>query len=289
MELHEQLYAGYGQAFEVEQMLVDRRSAFQRIQLFRTKRHGIVLMLDGVVQFTALDEHVYSEMMVHPAMFAHGSPRRVLIVGGGDGCVLREVLKHPSVEKVVVCEIDPDMIALARNELAEINARAFEDGRVVVAMEDAAEFIRQDANRGRFDLIATDRPDPVGPGVSLFSESFYAACRAALSERGVLMLQSGVPIYQRDELVQDAGNLASVFACSGFAFVAVPTYIGGFMALGWGAGWAFGPVGGRQPEIASAEIAARFERAGIDTRYYWPGIHAACFAGPRALMELVGV
>jgi spermidine synthase len=289
MQLQEQLYAGYGQVFEVEQMLTDRRSAFQHIQLFRTKCHGIVLMLDGVVQFTALDEHVYSEMMAHPALFAHGAPRRVLIVGGGDGCVLREVLKHPSVEEVVVCEIDPDMIALARSELAEINAGAFENPRVVVAMEDAAEFVRRDANRGRFDLIATDRPDPAGPGVSLFSESFYAACRGALSERGVLVLQSGVPIYQRNELVQDAHNLTSTFAYSGFAFVPVPTYIGGFMALGWGAGWAFGPSGGRPVEVAPAEIAARFERAGIDTRYYWPGIHAACFAGPRALMELVRV
>jgi spermidine synthase len=257
--------------------------------LFRTKCHGIVLMLDGVVQFTALDEHVYSEMMAHPALFAHGAPRRVLIVGGGDGCVLREVLKHPSVEEVVVCEIDPDMIALARSELAEINAGAFENPRVVVAMEDAAEFVRRDANRGRFDLIATDRPDPAGPGVSLFSESFYAACRGALSERGVLVLQSGVPIYQRNELVQDAHNLTSTFAYSGFAFVPVPTYIGGFMALGWGAGWAFGPSAGRPAEVAPAEIAARFERAGIDTSYYWPGIHAACFAGPRALMELVRV
>jgi spermidine synthase len=289
MQLQEQLYAGYGQVFEVEQMLTDRRSAFQHIQLFRTKCHGIVLMLDGVVQFTALDEHVYSEMMAHPALFAHGAPRRVLIVGGGDGCVLREVLKHPSVEEVVVCEIDPDMIALARSELAEINAGAFENPRVVVAMEDAAEFVRRDANRGRFDLIATDRPDPAGPGVSLFSESFYAACRGALSERGVLVLQSGVPIYQRNELVQDAHNLTSTFAYSGFAFVPVPTYIGGFMALGWGAGWAFGPSGGRPVEVAPAEIAARFERAGIDTSYYWPGIHAACFAGPRALMELVRV
>src|SRR6185312_11218972 len=105
-------------------------------------------------------------------------------------------------------------------------------------------------------------------------------CKAAMSERGVLMLQSGVPSYQPDELAQDARNLSSVFACSGFAFVAVPTYIGGFMALGWGAGWAFGPAGGRQPEIAPTEIAARFARAAIDTRYYWPDIHAACFAGP---------
>jgi spermidine synthase len=288
MQIQEQLYAGYGQFFDVEQTLVDRHSAFQHIHLFRTRRHGLVLMLDGVVQLTELDEHIYSEMMVHPALFAHGAPRRVLIVGGGDGCVLREVLHHSSIEEVVVCEIDPDVIALARNELAGLNAGAFEDPRVVVAMEDAAEYIRRDANRGRFDLIATDRPDPVGPGVSLFSESFYEACKAALSERGVLLLQSGVPIYQRDELVQDASNLSSVFACSGFAFVAVPTYIGGFMALGWGAGWAFGPAGGNAPEIAPAEIAARFQRAAIDTRYYSPGIHAACFVGPRMLMELTG-
>lgn len=281
----EQLHKGYTQAFEVEQVVADRRSAFQHILLFRSRMHGLVLMLDNVVQFTERDEHVYSEMMAHPALFAHGAPRRVLIVGGGDGFVLREVLKHRSVEEVVVCEIDPDMIALARNELAGLNARAFEDSRVRVVTEDAAEFIQDPGNQGRFDLISTDRPDPIGPGVTLYSGEFYGACKAAMSERGVLVLQSGVPIYQTQEFEDDARALSRVFERSGFLFAAVPTYVGGFMGLGWAARWSFGPSRGSEPEVSAAEIVARFEQATIESRYYWPGIHRACFAGPRFAME----
>ena len=283
----EQLHKGYTQAFEIDEVVADRRSAFQHILLFRSRMHGLVLMLDNVVQFTERDEHVYSEMMAHPALFAHGAPRRVLVVGGGDGFVLREVLKHATVEEAVVCEIDPDMIALARNELAHLNARAFEDPRVRVVTEDAAEFIQAADNQGRFDLISTDRPDPIGPGVTLYSEEFYGACKAALSERGVLMLQSGVPIYQAQEFEDDARALSRVFEQSGFLFAAVPTYVGGFMGLGWAARWRFGPSRGAEPEVAPAGIASRFERAGLETRYYWPGIHAACFAGPRFAMKLL--
>lgn len=281
----EQLHKGYTQAFEVEQVVADRRSAFQHILLFRSRMHGLVLMLDNVVQFTERDEHVYSEMMAHPALFAHGAPRSVLIVGGGDGFVLREVLKHRFVEEVVVCEIDPDMIALARNELAGLNAHAFEDARVRVVTEDAAEFIQDPDNQGRFDLISTDRPDPIGPGVTLYSGEFYGACKAAMSERGVLTLQSGVPIYQTQEFEDDARALSRVFEHSGFLFAAVPTYVGGFMGLGWAARWPFGPSRGAEPGAPASEIAARFEQATIKTRYYWPGIHQACFAGPRFAME----
>jgi spermidine synthase len=173
---------------------------------------------------------------------------------------------------------------LARNELSGLNRGAFEDPRVRVVTEDAAAYVAAPGHAGRFDLISTDRPDPIGPGVSLYSGGFYAACKAALSERGILMLQSGVPIYQPQELSDDARALRGVFEQSGFLFAAVPTYVGGFMALGWAARWPFGPGAG-PAELPAGEIEARFARSGIATRYYWPGIHAACFAGPRAAME----
>lgn len=285
--IFEKLHPGYAQGFDVVEMLVDRHSEFQHIRLFRAPLHGLVLMLDDIVQFTEIDEFIYSEMMCHPALFAHGDPRRVLIIGGGDGLVLREVLKHPSIEEVVLCEIDPAMIALARSELAALNAGVMTDPRLQVVAEDAAKFVAAAENRGRFDLISGDRPDPVGPGRSLFAEKFYRDCRAALSPRGVLVLQSGVPLYQRDEFRNDAMQLARIFPHSGFLFAAVATYVGGAMALGWGAAFPFGPSGGRAMKPDADEIAARFARAAIATRYYTPAIHAASFAAPRYLADIL--
>lgn len=202
----------------------------------------------------------------------------MLIVGGGDGGVLREVLKH-DVERATVVEIDDVVIRVCRAHLPGISAGAFDDPRAEVVIADGVRFMEETA--ATFDVIVVDSTDPIGPAKALFGERFYGACKARLAPGGVLVTQSGVPFLQDGEAGETIRRLRPHFADVSFYLTVVPTYIGGAMALGWGSDDAGLR---RQPE---SMVAGRYAGAGFETRYYSPAVHVAAFVLPPFVLDLM--
>jgi spermidine synthase len=283
-EFSERLHGGYWQGFElVGEPIVDEQSDFQHIQIFDTPDNGRVLVLDGIVQLTSRDEDSYSEMLAHPPITEHGGIRTVLIVGGGDGAVAEEVLKHDAITRVVLAEIDPRVIELSKAHLSDISSAAFADARLDVRVMDAAEHLKSPEARGAYDLIIGDRPDPVGPAQVLFADDFYTSVRDALTDDGVAVFQTGAPFFQAQELSETDLQLGRIFPSNGLYLTVTPTYTGGFMALTWASrGLELG-----NPDNLS-KIDRRWRKAKIATTYYTPNIHRAAYALPRWIEQLVG-
>ncbi|MCG7361228.1 polyamine aminopropyltransferase [Roseomonas sp. ACRSG] len=273
--VNETLYPEWGQRFMVKRELARVQSDFQDIMVFESYTHGRVLMLDGVVQITEGDEFVYQEMLAHVPLLAHGDAKRVLIIGAGDGGVLKRVLQHRNVEKAVMVEIDGEVIRLAKEFMPSIAGDAWNDPRAEVLVADGIDYVRKAAD-GSFDVVIVDSTDPIGVGEVLFTDEFYANVARLLSEKGVIVNQCGVPAMQADELHDTSVRRAKSFSDI-FAYVAaVPTYVGGFMTLGWSAKDA------SLRQVDTATIRARAEAAGVlgQTQYWTPEIHTGAFNLP---------
>jgi spermidine synthase len=273
--VNETLYDAWGQRFRVRRELARARSAFQDIMIFDSESHGRVMLLDGVVQITEADEFVYQEMLAHVPLLAHGAARRVLIIGAGDGGVLNRVLRHRTVERAVMVEIDGEVIRLAREFLPTIGGDAWDDPRAEVIVGDGIDHVRR-AGDAAFDVIIVDSTDPIGVGEALFSDDFYANAARVLAPGGLIVNQCGVPFMQADELRDTSAQRARFFPHVGAYLAAVPTYVGGFMTLGFAA---------KVPGLDAVPIAtlrARAEAAGIlgATRYWTPEVHWAAFQLP---------
>ena len=275
----EKLYPHYGQRFLVTRTLYRKKTPFQTLEIFETPAFGRMLALDGICQTTEKDEFFYHEMMVHPALFAHGRPRRVLIIGGGDGGILEEALKHKTIERAVMVEIDRSVVDICKKHLSSICGKAFDDRRTDLVIADGVKYMA--GTTEKFDAILVDSTDPIGPAEVLFRTDFYAACKRCLTPRGILVTQNGVPFLQRDELAATRRRLGTLFKDTGFVFTPVPTYIGGFMALSWSSQDA------KSRTVPLKTLAARFGKARIKTQYYTPDIHRAAFAVPAYLQRYV--
>jgi spermidine synthase len=278
--LNETLYADWGQRFRIKRELARVQSDFQDIVIFDSHTHGRVMTLDGVVQITEADEFVYQEMLAHVPLLAHGAARRVLIIGAGDGGVLRRVLQHNSVEQAIMVEIDGEVIRLSKEYLPRIGGNAWTDLRAEVIVGDGIDYVRRAAD-ARFDAIIVDSTDPIGVGEVLFTDEFYRDCERILTERGVLVNQCGVPFMQADELRETSRRRAQFFPDVSAYVAAVPTYVGGFMTLGWSA---------KSPglrHIPAETLRERAQAAGILTqcRYWTPQIHAGAFHLPPYIAE----
>ena len=272
----ETLYDAVCQEFRIDKLYFESRTDHQHLMIFHNARLGRVMTLDGVVQTTEADEFIYHEMMAHVPLFSHGQVRRVLIIGGGDGGMLREVLRHP-VEQVTQVEIDHAVIDMAKEYLPNHSAGAYEDSRLRLVIADGMDFVNNTGEQ--FDVVICDSTDPIGPGEVLFSENFYAQAKRCLAPGGILVTQNGVPFFQLDELKVTAQRMTPHFADAGFYCAPVPTYYGGFMTFGWGTS----NTRLRQTDIATLQ--SRYEKAGIKTRYYNPEIHQASFALPQYILD----
>ena len=278
----ETLYPDYAQRFHVQKRLAHSTSAFQDIAVFETRSHGRVLALDGAIQITERDEFVYQEMLAHVPLLAHGAASRVLIIGAGDGGVLRRVLQHRTVRQATLVEIDGEVIRLSREYLPGIGQDAWTDPRATVIVGDGIEHVAQAAPNS-FDVVIVDSTDPAGVGEVLFTPAFYADCARVLGDAGILVSQGGVPFMQPDELKAAARRRAAAFRHSTAYLAAVPTYVGGFMALG------FSTQAAGLDRTPAPVIAARAADAGIlgTTRYWMPELQAAAFHLPPYIADLL--
>jgi len=274
----EAIHAHATQKLEISQVLYSSDTALQKIVIFENPTFGRVMTLDDVVQVTEGDEFIYHEMMAHVPILAHGAVRDVLIVGGGDGGLLEEVLKHP-VESATMVEIDRGVVDVARRYLPSIGKGAFDDPRTDLVIADGARFVAE--TEARFDVVLIDSTDPIGPGEALFERSFYAGCKRCLRPGGIVVTQNGVAFVQGEELTATWRHFKALFADPAAYAVAVPTYIWGFMALGWASD---DPRHRRAPLEA---VRQRYAAAGLETRYYNPEIHLGAFALPNYMKALM--
>lgn len=275
----EMLHDEIGQRLKVDRVLYRDKTEHQDLIIFENARFGRVMTLDGVVQTTEGDEYIYHEMLTHVPLLAHGNAARVLIVGGGDGGMAREVLKHTSVERLTMVEIDGGVVEFCKEYLPNHNAGAFDDPRFNLVIADGCKFVKETDEK--FDVIIVDSTDPIGPGEVLFTQEFYGDCKSCLTEGGIIVTQNGVPAVQPGEVTNSFNRLGAHFRDVGFYLATVPTYQGGPMAFGW----ATDNTDLRQ--LYAADIAPRYKAAGIETRYYTPAVHAAAFALPRDVQKLL--
>lgn len=274
----ETLHADHAQALRVAALLYDSETEHQRLRVFRNPTFGRVLTLDGVVQVTEADEFIYHEMLVHVPVFAHGAVKRALIIGGGDGGMAREMLRHASVDHVTMVEIDAGVVEFSKTYLPGISAGAFDDPRLNLVIADGADFIRNGDET--FDVIVVDSTDPVGPGEVLFTDTFYGHAKRRLNPGGILVTQNGVPFMQPVELQGTMRAFKALFPDWTCYLATVPTYAGGPMAFGWGC---LGEARRTPLEVLKSRAAA----AGIETRYYTPEVHQAAFALPGYVSKLL--
>ncbi len=269
MEWFEELYGNTGIKIRVREKMVDFHSRYQHIQVFDTYDFGRMLVLDGKIQLTERDEPFYHEMLVHVPMFSHPSPRKVLIVGGGDGGSLREVLKH-DVDEVVVVELDEEVVRVSR-EFIGIDRGAFDDPRVTLLIEDGIEFVR---NAGeRFDVMIVDGTDPNPYSEHIISEEFYGMCRK-ISE--IFATQSQSPFVQQDYFSTMLGNISRVMDVRVYVNF-VPTYPLGL--------WSYMLHSPSFPDLE--ELRRRFEERKVEVVHYNPELHVASFALPEWLKRVV--
>jgi spermidine synthase len=269
---------GFRMTFKVKKVLYEVQTEHQHLVLFEQPFFGKMLMLDGATQITKKDEFIYQEMMSHVPLFAHGKARDVLIIGGGDCGIAEEVLKHKSVKRLTQVEIDPAVVEFAKEHFPEFTKPVFADKRFESVIDDGMKYVARTDRR--FDVIIVDSTDPQGPGKILFSERFYRACRRCLNPGGVMVTQNGVPIFQPQELRSSVAKFRRLFADGGCYVAAIPTYVGGHMAMGWASDDT------RLRQVAVKTIAQRYRKAGnFSTKYWTPEVHAAAFALPRFIAD----
>jgi len=255
---------GFGLTLEIKEKLYSRQSRYQKIEVFQTMHYGRMLMLDGVIQLTEFDEFAYQEMLAHVPLFAHPDPKSVLVIGGGDGGVLREVAKHPSVERIDICEIDAEVIAAAKKFLPTLS-RGFDDPRVRLHIGDGAKFVAECENR--YDVVIVDSSDPVGPNEPLFNAEFYANVRNILNANGVVASQSE-SYYLFWAVVEKLTRIfRKVFGNSEYFEMLVPTYPGGCI------GACVATADGRFPSPVR-------EPENMPLKYYSSAVHRAAFVLP---------
>ncbi len=267
------MWPGRALSIEIESLLFEKQSKFQKIEVYETKNCGRMLVLDGIIQLAEVDEFAYQEMMAHIPLCAHPAPENLLVVGGGDGGILREAVRHQSLRKIDICEIDADVIEVSEKYLP-FTACGYKDPRVAVHIADGNEFVKDAGSN--YDVIIVDSSDPIGPGEILFRKEFYAAMKNALRPGGVIATQAEAVFLHRD-IVQSLMKIAdSLFPSCGYANIIVPTYPGGHIGACVAS---LGPVVTRPARKLPDEVQEQL-------LYYNPRIHEASFVLPNFAKSL---
>jgi spermidine synthase len=261
-------------------LIYKKRTPYQDLRIYDTDYFGKMLTLDGAIQTTEKDEFIYHEMLTHPLVLSHPKPEKVLIIGAGDGGVLREILKHETVKQAYLVEIDNEVILLSQRFLPSISKRSFTtDKRVKIIIADGAKFIYQ--TKERFDLVIVDSPDPIGVAKVLFSEKFYKNIFSILKDRGMMIRQTGSTVLQAQEIKQNYRIIKKVFPFLSVQLAAIPTYIGGFFSF------IIASKKINPDNISYKQICSKYKRLNIETKYYNPEIHFASKRLPNYIRRYI--
>lgn len=257
---------------KITDIIHSEQSEFQKIDIIETLQFGRMLVLDGMVMTTIVDEFVYHEMISHIAMNTHPNPQKVLVVGGGDGGAIREIIKYPSVTQAVLAEIDGRVIELSKQYLPEI-AHALDDARVDVRVIDGIDHVRK--HKATYDIILVDSTEPIGPAEGLFAKSFYEAIYESLKPDGIMVAQTESPFVNADLITKVHQDISSLFPITKLYLAHIPTYPSGV--------WSF-TMGSKKHDPELVEAAQLIK---TDTRYYSPEIHKSVFKLPLFVKDLL--
>ncbi|XP_032666467.1 spermidine synthase [Odontomachus brunneus] len=265
-------WPGVALSLKVEEILHEEQTQFQKILVVKTKSHGRALMLDDIIQCTEKDEFSYHEMLSFLPLCSHPKPAKVLVIGGGDGGIVREVLKHPDVEHVTLVEIDGRVIEISKQYLLHLSS-SLQNPKVNVIVGDGFEFLRR--HTGEFDVIITDSSDPVGPAVCLFEKSYYELLAAALKPDGIVASQATTVWESLPQVKRTYEHCKVAFPVTAYAITAVPTYPSGQI------GFIMGALNSRANLSQPLRVFSEEELDRMELKYYNDKIHQAAFVLPR--------
>lgn len=271
-EYHSQ---GMGTTIEVERTLCREQSLFQDIMIVETRGLGRMMVIDGCVMLTERYEYLYHEMLVHPIACCHAHPQKALVIGGGDGGTVRELLHYPSITSIDLVEIDEAVVRLSRKYLPQVSC-GFDNPRVSVHITDGVEYLRH--AKGSYDLIMIDSTDPVGPAEGLITQTFYQSCQQALRPGGILSLQSESPFVHEQELQRIWGNIGEVFSECHLYHGPIPMYPSGWWSFVWASD-------SRHPQNDFQTDRARWVSQHL--RHYNAEMHGAMFVLPNFLHNML--
>ncbi|NFG96764.1 polyamine aminopropyltransferase [Clostridium sporogenes] len=258
--------------YKFTKTLLNKKTPFQELTIVKSKTLGNMLLLDGIVQTTEKDEYVYHEMITHIPLFTHPNPKKVLVVGGGDGGTIREVLKHPSVEKAVLCEIDEEVIKASKEFLPTISC-ALDNPKCEIFIGDGIKYVHEHKNE--FDIIIVDSTDPFGAAEGLFGGSFYKEIYQALTDKGIFVAQTETPFYLPEVVKKVYDDARTIFPITKLFMAAIPTYPSGY--------WSF-TIGSKKLDPATADLSNNID---IETKYYTKALHKASFVLPKFVEDLI--
>ena len=276
----EELFPDVAQSIKVSRVLCRkitkdaRGKKLQELLILDTPRFGKMLTLDGAVQLTEADEKYYHEPLVHCALFSHQNPKNILIIGGGDGGIIREVVRH-KIQSVDLVDIDKEVITLTKKYLPDFSQNAWQDPRLNIHIEDGAVFVKK--TKKKYDVIILDTPDPIGPAKSLFQTSFYLDCKKVLSSGGIIIRQTGSSLLQPEEMPSNFRQMEELFPEVKVFLTAVPTYVGGYFTF-----VAASPKKGIFKK-ALPQLGRKFRKLKLKTEWYTPEMHKASMILPREL------
>ncbi|QFQ32393.1 polyamine aminopropyltransferase [Buchnera aphidicola (Aphis fabae)] len=274
---HETLHCHLGQYFLIDKILYQQKNKYHDIKIFDNSVMGRIMTIDNIVQTTEKDEFIYHEMLSHVPIFSHGLIKDVLIVGGGDGGILREVCKHKNINNITMVEIDISIINLCKKYFPTHSNNAYEDPRLELIIDNGLNFVKK--TNKKFDLIISDSTDPIGPGKSLFISEFYLNCKKNLKKNGIFVAQNGVSFFQKNEIVSTYKNLKKYFYDASFYQAAIPTYYGGTMMFAWGSD-------NIELRLTNLEkLKSRIKKTKLIFNYYNPHIHISSFSLPQYIIN----
>ena len=265
-----------GHLHGVKSVIYSGRTRFQQVDIVETYSFGKCLFLDGKLQSSEYDECVYHEALVHPAMMTHPEPRRVLIIGGGEGATAREVLRHPTVERVVMVDIDRELVELCRRYMPEWSKGAFEDPRLQLVVGDGRKYVEETGET--FDVVILDLTDPIPgtPSVLLYTREFYGMVRKVLTPSGVVVTQATSLRYTPDTSAKIRNAVASVFPTAHLYAAQVPSFMGYW-------GFAIGSLGRDPLSVPAEELRRRVASLRGELAFYDGEVHRYLFHLPRFL------
>jgi spermidine synthase len=277
--LFDWLNADAGVLFRRGRLVESVATPYQKLEVFETPLLGRMFRLDGCNMTSERDEFFYHENLVHPAVVTHKSPRSALVVGGGDGGSIEELLKHPTIERVVMAELDAEVVRVARSHFQSVHRGALDDSRLEIRIGDGFAILKETVEK--FDVVLMDLTDPVGPAEALYTTDFYRAANRVLQPAGTLSLHLGSPFFHPERFATGMRRLSEVFAIVRPYFVHIPLY---------GANWGMACASQRTDPLAlsAEEVDTRLVNRGIAGLQYFNGdMHRAGFALPNFVRELI--
>lgn len=263
----------YSVTWGIKDIIYTEKTPFQKLSIIETEEFGRALVLDNVLQTTINDEFYYHEMITHVPLFTHANPSRVLIIGGGDGGTAREVLKHKSVERIDLVDIDERVIAVCRKYLPELSC-SFDDPKVNVIITNGVDYVKK--QKSKYDVVIIDStdPEPVGPAMELYSRDFYQSINQCLSDDGLFVAHTDSPCFSFSRFQKIQYQINACFPLTNVYITCVPSYVSGY--------WSF-TIGSKHYD----PLQDYRQDSLMKTRFYTGELHRACFVLPRFMQELI--